>query len=222
MPVAWRSLQSWQKLTITVEGGPAGKETLACMSAWLREQSQENARVAADMMDTAVDGYLREQDLVQVLGEDVIDGEDDVGLLFGRAKRGESSKTGRGQGVVMDEPWTKEILRRRAQECGARGRIFNITADVYRQWWYKAAEAVVGSREEVGPPHTARHTGPSCDLSTKFRTLDEIMKRGRWKAINSVHRYAKPHAWLAACANQSDEVRAKGRAILAARGSRVN
>ena len=72
----------------------------------------------------------------------------------------------------------------------------------------------------MGPPHSARHLGPSRDLATGYRCLDGIMKRCRWQAIKSVHRYAKAHAWLAAQGRQSEEVVAKGRELLKARGER--
>ena len=73
-------------------------QTLACMEDYLRTQPKaEAARTAADMIPTAVDGYLREQDMVNLLGRDLSwshDG-DRVSAHFGRADRGESSKTGR-------------------------------------------------------------------------------------------------------------------------------
>ena len=172
------------------------------------------------MLDIAVDGYLREQDLVNLLVEDCIGDNGAFGLMFGRARRGDSSKTGRDQGVVLDEPWSGLIIQKRTAGRKPKERAFGISADSYRLWWDRAAEAAGGGRAQIGPPHTARHTGPSCDLSTSYRTLDSIMKRGRWKAVNSVHRYAKPHAWLAACQRQDPELRAKGAAILARRGLR--
>mmetsp|Transcript_25959 Transcript_25959/g.41732 ORF Transcript_25959/g.41732 Transcript_25959/m.41732 type:complete len:409 (+) Transcript_25959:152-1378(+) len=39
--------------------------------------------------------------------------------------------------------------------------------------------------------HLMRHTGPTFDFNMKFRTLDEIKRRGRWSADSSVRRYMK-------------------------------
>ena len=40
-------------------------------------------------------------------------------------------------------------------------------------------------------PHLARHGGASEDFARRKRTLDEIMKRGRWRDKRSVVRYEK-------------------------------
>ena len=40
-------------------------------------------------------------------------------------------------------------------------------------------------------PHCLRHGGPSTDFALKFRSLEEIQRRGRWRAHASVRRYEK-------------------------------
>ena len=80
-----------------------------------------------------------------------------------------------------------------------------------------AAKAVLGDPNAAGSPHAARHTGASRDITEGYRTLEQVMKRGRWKALNSVHRYAKSHAWYAALAAQPSGVREHGDALLRAR-----
>ena len=171
----------------------------------------------------AIDGYCRQQDLIGNLQKrDVVystQGNDvRACCLFGRAGRGESSKTGRNQGVVLDEPHSLQILQKRCEGLCPKDKVFNISREAARKWWLTAAKAVGGN---IGPVHSCRHTGPSYDIVHQYRTLDQVMKRGKWKAISSVHRYAKPHTYTAAAAQQTDAVRERGAKILQAR-ARVN
>ena len=170
-------------------------------------------------MDLAADAYLREQDLIQLRVEDVIINEEtEVStILLGRSSRGETCKGGRDQGAVMDNPWSTQILKRRCKGKTGKVKVFTITAHRYRKLWQWAAKQVTGDPHAAGTPHSARHTGASRDLTEGYRNLEEVMKRGRWKALNSVHRYAKPHAWYAAQAQLSPDERTRGREILAAR-----
>lgn len=201
------------------QGKPAALEVLACMEHWLREQKNSASSVAADMVPVAIDGYLREQDLVQLRVADLsFDAHaQSMSAHFGRASRGESSKTGREQGVVFDEPHSVQILRRRIAGKKPDDRVFSISADVYRKWW-RATSRAVGV--DVGPPHTARHTGASRDLATNYRTFDQVQRRGRWKAADSVQRYARPHEWATVCAAVPEDVRLRGTVLLAARPPR--
>eukprot|EP00972_Heterocapsa_arctica_P030067 4432023-Heterocapsa_arctica.AAC.1 len=83
----------------------------------MRERQSKEANCAADMLDIALDTYLREQDMTGLKVDDVMDDLDmDVTILkFGRSDRGESSKTGRNQGVRLDWPWSRRILRERCR-----------------------------------------------------------------------------------------------------------
>ena len=73
LQLSWKALQSWQKLHIGHDGGPVGLETLALMEEYLRSRSDDQSQVAADMQPVAVDGYMREQDLLQVQVRDIVD-----------------------------------------------------------------------------------------------------------------------------------------------------
>ena len=115
-------------------------------------------------------------------------------LSLGRGKRGERCKSGRDQGVVLDEPYSAGILDRRLKKLKPSGRVFTMSADIYRRLWKVAAAEVTGQLMGAGVPHSARHTGATRDLTLGYRTLEQVMKRKRWKALSSVQRYAKPHA----------------------------
>ena len=83
-----------------------------------------------------------------------------------------------------------------------------------------AARQACGDSKGAGPPHSARHSGPSRDLTTGYRSLESILKRGRWKALSSVHRYAKPHAYYACVARVGPEEATRGDSIIAGRPAR--
>jgi hypothetical protein len=112
LPHAWRATKAWSCFAVVREGQPVPSQALACMSAYLRGIDDAKATTAADCIEVAADGYLREQDLFQLRAEDVILTDDTATLLLGQGKRGESCKNGRDQGVVMDEPNSTEVLRR--------------------------------------------------------------------------------------------------------------
>jgi len=220
LPHAWRATKGWSRFAIVQEGQPVPTQALACMSAYLGGLGDPKAAIAADCIAIAADGYLREQDLFQLRIQDVVMTNDTAALLLGQSQRGEGCKSGRDQGVVMDEPHSVDVLRRLTAGRDNDQKVFELTADEYRRFWKKAAKEVLGDSKAAGTPHSARHTGASRDLTEGYRTLEQVMKRGRWKALNSVHRYAKPHAWYAALAALPSEVRDKGDLILEARAPR--
>jgi hypothetical protein len=222
LPRAWRSLRAWERLTIAKEGGPMAPQALACMSAWLLEQRRPDAECASDMLETALDTYAREQDMVNLRVCDIMDDpEADVTMLrFGASHRGESSKTGRDQGVRVDWPHTRCILRRRCSGKKPDQKVFQLSAAAYRKWWHRAGDAVLGPTI-AGPPHSARHTGASRDLAEQYRSFNQIQRRGRWKTASSVQRYAKTHAFMESVLRIPQAVRNKGDDILASRPPRL-
>ena len=58
------------------------------------------------------------------------------------------------------------------------------------------------------------------DQATGYRTFEQVQRRGRWKAEESVQRYAKVHAWFAAVEMQPAHIKAQGEALLKRRKDR--
>ena len=220
IPRAWRASKAWTELSIVREGKPMALQTLACMEEWLALQAHPSARVSADMIFPAVDGYLREQDLLGLRARDVCVDGGCVVLLLGRSDRGERSKTGRNQGVSLDDPYAQCVVRRRIQGLGPEDRVFPLSAANYRLWWTRACRAVLGSKATVPPPHSARHTGASRDLAEGYRSFSQVQRRGRWSVPSSVQRYAKTHVWRAVESDLPQDVRLRGNAILQRRAPR--
>ena len=221
LPNSWRATKGWSKFGVVFEGGPVAPQRLALMQDALWKHGSATAAEAGDACHIAEDGYLREQDFLQLRVGDCLFSGDVVTLMLGVASRGESSKTGRNQGVVLDSPLSCSLLWKRCQGRKPSEKVFpRLTALTYSKWWRWAAKAVCGDSNGAGAPHSARHSGPSRDLTTGYRSLEQIMKRGRWKALTSVHRYAKPHAYYACLSKLSDEEREKGDALLRSRPAR--
>lgn len=221
LPRSWWAAKAWAELSIVTGGQPVALQALACMEDWLKSQGYPTAQVAADMVPVAIGGYLRKQDLSELRARDVVCDERGVTLLFGRSSRGERGKTGRDQGVSLDEPYSKDIVRARLKGLAPNDRLFPVTSSQYRQWWGRAADAILGKDRQQCSPHAARHTGASCDLATGYRSFEQVQRRGRWKTPSSVQRYAKTHVWRSVGALLSDHVRERGNAILSSRAPRL-
>ena len=124
--------------------------------------------------------------------------------------------------MVFDAPICFDILKSMTRGKAPSDKVFSITGHEYRYWWSWASKKVSGDKHFAGPPHSARHTGASRDLSEGYRSLEDVMKRGRWQALASVHRYAKPHMWFACIAKLPLNLKEKGDQILAKRMPRAS
>jgi len=118
-----------------------------------------------------------------------------------RSKTGEADDT-----VVMDSsrtPWLDHVLKHLSQGPPEE-RIFPWEYSQFYQMFVQAA-AALGFKMA---PYQGRHSGISIDRAHRERSLDECMKRGRWKAPKSVARYEKAgrlnDAWRELSAAQQD------------------
>lgn len=217
LPEAWRGCKGWSRVTVGEEGEPSADETLAVMEDFLRSHKDKAAQIAGQVIPVQTDAYAREGDILNLRKEDVIDTDEEVALFFGRAKRGESAKTGRNQGVRLDFPHSMSIVRARVSATTSdTQRLFPISPATYQKWWRVAAQHAGSTK----PPHSCRHTGPSRDLATGYRDISQIQRRGRWLAEKSVRRYAKTHTWISVKESQPPHVQARGADLLKLRKDR--
>ena len=165
----------------------------------------------ADATTTAADCFLREQDLFALRAEDIAESNGEVALRLGVPERGESAKTGRHQGVVVDRPHVARLLLDRKSKCLPHEKVFKSNQDRYRQKLHDAEKRLGFT---IGPAHSVRHSGPSHDCLTGYRSLSQVQTRGRWKSEKSVLRYAKPHTLIAVRARFSAETLAAGQQLL--------
>lgn len=215
LPTAWRAYIAWQRCHIAGEGGPEALELWAVLEADMRKHDDCES---ADALIVGLDGYLREQDLFSLRASDVrVAGKDEVALQLGIAERGESAKTGRNQGVRLERQEAIDVVVSRRNDREPNAKLFNTDAKHYAKAIASAAKRL---NVEIGPPHSVRHTGPSFDAYTGYRTLPQIMRRGRWTADQSVNRYAKTHAYTAALERVPAHLFVQGTEILAGRVGR--
>ena len=128
--------------------------------------------------------------------------------MFGRRHRGESVKTGQEQGIDIDDKVLAVLLWHFCETLKPSQLVFNVTDAEYRHTWHMSQKRL--GLEWVGPPHCLRHTKPSEDSAQKIRTIDEILKRGRWTQVKSMARYSKPHALTIHLSRLPEKVRQAG------------
>ena len=119
--------------------------------------------------------------------------------------------------MILDFPKAKEIALRRKRKRGLGRRLFDYDRNKMHSLW-AASQAKYGLH--LVPVHSVRHTGPSNDVWTKYRTLEQIQKRGRWRMPASVRRYAKEHTLQFARANTPTALLERGAKIWASFGKR--
>lgn len=219
MPRAWRCLQGWHRIHVHGEGGPEAPELLVLMEVQMRAAGSPDE---ADALALGFDCYLRSMEIFKLRVEDIIfvtnsDGSSEASLRLGVAERGESTKTGTRQGVRVDTPYVFDMLRRRTFGRKKSELLFNTNAARYRSAWDAAARKL---GVQVGPPHSVRHSGPSNDAATGYRTIWQIQRRGRWASERSVLRYAKTHSWLEARARVPQHLMEQGSRLLQLRQPR--
>ncbi|CAK0848009.1 unnamed protein product, partial [Prorocentrum cordatum] len=167
---------------------------------------------AADAAEVALDAYLRSAELFALQAADIVvdvgeAGEQIVALRLGVTERGERTKTGVRQGVLIDRRHVSDMLVRRKSERGPSDRVFSCSVDAYRRALRRACDDV---GVEHFPPRAARHSGPSHDAATGYRTARAIQRRGRWASEKSVLRYMKTHALVAARAAPPPDILERG------------
>lgn len=193
LDLARRARLAWEDLAVKGEGYPPPKEAVLTIIEHLCKNGRADRALCIWLM---MDAYLRQQDWQQIRKEDVADDGQNMSILFGRRERGESSKTGVQQGVIVENPWVVEALRIWLLSVGDGEKVFQFT-DVHLRAAWNAAQVALGL--ELGPVHNLRHCGPAEDAELHVKkpgqgkTLEEIRRRGRWKNMDSVARYSKDY-----------------------------
>ena len=134
-----------------------------------------------------------------------------MALDFGVAKRGERSKTGVDQGVIIDSDIVAEALAAHMATLKDDEKVFKMSREHFHAAYYASAQRL-GLR--LPPPHALRHTGPSRDAYEHYRTAKEIQRRGRWEAESSVKRYSRPSWYASILARTPTHVLTAGRRLL--------
>ena len=188
LPLAARSLQSWTRLAVSVEGGPLPEEVIYLVAV---EMLREGHLLEGCWVLCQYDTYGREQDMEQLCGCDIAWDGRTMALLLGASARGESVKTGQNQGVVVRRALVADILLALKENAG-ENKVFPIAQERFRRLWHRVLRRL--GLGFTGPPHSIRHSGPTEDLARNRASLEAVRRRGRWKSLDSVQRYTKTFA----------------------------
>ena len=113
-------------------------------------------------------------------------------LLVCAEDAGLVSKTGtRDDSVIWDMEellWMGPVFSALRRAGDLNGSAWNFTyLDLMKV--FRAATARIGAKHVV--PYVLRHSGPSWDRLQGRRSQEQVMKRGRWRSLQSVARYEK-------------------------------
>jgi hypothetical protein len=128
------------------------------------------------------------------------------GLLLHASEFGQRSKTGSTDDAVLldneDLKWM-DVIYPVLKAGNPRERLWSFT---YPQLAMEFKRAVT-SLDLDAVPYQLRQSGPSWDRLQNRRTLEEIQKRGQWKAFSSVARYEKSTRVMATYGKLPQETR---------------
>lgn len=166
LPRSSRALKAWGKIIPGNEGGPIPREAIWHRVIKFFEAGKAREGVA---LAVAFDGYLRSQDLRQVLAMDAFFDGHSVALTFGISSRGSSSKAGLNHGVVVRRGWIAEMVLGLKKKTSPADPLFPFTSEKLRCLWQK------GWAEEglsfVKALHELRHSGAASDIAEGVREL---------------------------------------------------
>ena len=197
--LASRSLKSWRKLTVTIEGGPMCEEAIFALACYMLAKS---LFPEAAWILVRYDCYARGQDMKSLREQDV-------------------AWDGSNQGAVLRRGPIADLLLGLKENTIKGELMLPFTQAHLREHWHRACAAL--GLGFAGPPHVLRHSGPSEELARGRTSLEAARRRGRWKAMASVQRYTKTFALTKFRARMPQAVLAIGKkAILDLRTALIN
>ena len=215
LPEADRALKAWERLGTSGERDPICEEAWASLIvAALRGDDEQGALINA----TSLDCLLRGQDwsrlrLADVSTSTTRSGSLEVALKLGVRGRGERTKTGAGQGVIVERPWLAAWLTDYCDRRRAAGRVFVFDLKI-KDFRSRFAIWQRRLRISVGTPHVLRHGGAALMIA-RGDERKKVKVRGRWAKDKNLDRYTKTHLLTAQRAALPQDVLALGRTFLA-------
>jgi len=216
LPEAARAMQAWERLGTSGEGEPICEEAWAAIIvAFMRAGDEECGLITALTFDCLFRG--QDWSRLQLSDVSIMFGVDDqiiVALRLGPRVRGESTKTGSDQGVIIERGWIASWLvafrvRRVARDAAL---IFSVPTAEFRARFHEQQRRL---GIDVGPPHRLRHGGAACMLA-RGDAPTTVKLRGRWRSDKSLRRYGKTHVLVSQRASLPAAVLDLGRRFLAA------
>jgi hypothetical protein len=209
VPLSTRASRTWEKL----EGNPEREPLCREMSGLIVEAIAKREKRMAWGALSQLDCLLREQDLEALLIDDVSVGNDgSVSLELGVLDRGESTKSGTSQGVVVREDHLKHFFRVCKEVLASGSRVFPFPQARYRKVVHEAVgEAGCGMDAAEVTPHVFRGSGAVFLLYVLDWPIPKVVDRGRWGSVRSMAPYAKKHLFVRNESRLDDPARDRGR-----------
>jgi integrase len=181
-PLSTASLKGWDRRTPRQQRKPAPAHLVfVAIQEFLRRDLPQQALMTWLMFD----GYFR---ISEVAGRHLADCNfrdatmSTMSIYIGKAK------TGLHQSVLVTNPHLLKLFRHVTQHHSQKQKLFTISQARYRSDFKDMMESL-GVGELQLSPHSLRHGGATEDLVAQTRTLQEIIKRERWKQDLSSRQY---------------------------------
>lgn len=186
-PLAHRAMETHRLLRPGGEGEPCPWEAVVVLAESFAREGYPGEALAILLQ---ADCALREMDWEGALVEDLHDDGEQLCLELGVRERGESSKTGVKQGVIIGRWWIRLMVLVMMKSKNKSDRLFPFSQQHVRALWNWLKKK---HRLNLGPLHWLRHTEPAASIAERRRTLEEVRRLGRWASLTSVERYSKTH-----------------------------
>ena len=197
LPRTLRALKGWRRLAPTMSRAPLPWPAVCGIAMELLRVKEWQMAAWVVLVFTA---YLRPREAMLLHRGDMVPPVAGVSrhwaLLVCPQEREERTKVGAyDDSIALDSPvtaWALPVWKILA-EGPPDAKVWDFD---YRELLtnFKMATWLLGLE---ATPYQLRHSGPSWDRARGLRPLDEVQKRGRWRAMKSVMRYEK-HARVAA------------------------
>ena len=210
-----RAAEAFAKLRPAGERAPLHHAAVGAIIACLLAQGE---RQAAETVAFGYDCCLRGGEWQTVRAHDVdVDTQGNVAVRLGVISRGEQTKTGPRQGVVPQEEYVRAILRARKDAAPPGAKLWRLPPASFYAAWHRACDTV-GLADHAAVPHCLRHAAAAEAIRAGGFTEGAVRAtqlRGRWKSLNSLRRYAKPHLLVSALADTPPATAELGKAFWA-------
>lgn len=179
------ALRSWLKQCPSQSYPPLTWDLTAIIAVQMVRHGRFRLAVATLL---AFDCLLRVGELVALTKDDIVDAASGrtSSVYQGVVLRLKRTKTGLNKSVELDRPAVIELLRIVLHFTKPGGRLFPVSADVFRRFFKRTCMELGLSSKYV--PHSLRHGGAT-HLYLMKKPMQDIMQRGRWAASKSASRY---------------------------------
>lgn len=182
-------LRGWKRLKKNKSHPPITWE-LTCVFATIMSKWGRHAEAVATLV--AFDCFLRVGELTRIQYDDVgMPNDPRMGGAHNQMviRLGET-KTGMNQSVSIENPVVQRTLHAYllAYPFMGRARIFSFSPTSFRRTLREVADSL-GLHKIPFVPHSFRHGGATHYFFRYKWSINDIMFRGRWAALESTHRY---------------------------------